>query len=762
MFDVTLGPARKALLARDPDTLAESLDHEDLIAVDRGPLTPAPGSGTIVIDANRRRPLYFDGRFLAARDLTREQEYFLTRQADLNRAGGMGVVAGLRVKPGQTATAIRIEPGHGATPSGALVLISDEIEIDLADVTATQRLDAAFGLSKIPSTPARSRSGLFIVALRPVEFTANRIAAYPTSIMEQRSTEYGDIVEATAVTLIPYEDQGGRVELDQRRARAAREIFLLNNGRGVPADALPLAIIALDRGVQRWIDPYLVRREVGAQHGDMLGLTTVSRAQREAFLLQYDLHLQDVLNQRRASNATWRFPATAHFQALPPAGRLPAAAVDGNDFTQVFFPAQVEAELSFVAEDEVRPMLDEAMLLPPIDLTASGESLESTSVLVMIPVSRQRLRTLQATLNSISRTLPAATPNAITRSHPLNVLRLRLPPRIPIVPLPNPEELAEQAWREALANTDLLWYMRRRNLSYRADLTGLPVAVRGNELALDRDVTDRLGGLGLLDRYLTLRGRATSGGLRVLTAALSAPKVAASPLLTEAVITQLEGAEGLDSGAALRATELFQDPKFGDGIARIETARPDLRTGDTVKRLLDTGALRDLDRLGSSVADDIKLRDAAGAVVAVATSNKRDRAAKLAAINKVVAALGTERVQGSALLTDAALTRLNETPTADAEAIQNVTTTFADPRLGEGIKRIEQEHPEVTDTQVVKALAETGALNDLDRLGAAVSDRQTLKAVTDEVVVLAKSNDPDRAAKIKSLVTGKLNLLPRR
>ena len=378
MFDVTQGPARKALLVRNPDTLAESLDHEDLIALDRGPLTPSPGSGTIVIDANRRRPLYFDGRFLAARDLTREQEYFLTRQADLNRAGGMGVVAGLGVKPGQTATAIRIEPGHGATPSGALVLISDEIEIDLADVTATQRLDAAFGLSKIPSMPARSRSGLFIVALRPVEFTAGRIAAYPTSIMGQRSTEYGDIVEATAVTLIPYEDQGGRMELDQRRARAAREIFLLNGDRGVPADALPLAIIALDRGVQRWIDPYLVRREVGAQHGDMLRLTTVSRAQREAYLLQYDQHLQDVLNQRRASNATWRFPASAHFQALPPAGRLPAAAVDGSDFTQVFFPAQIEAELSFVAEDEIRPMLDEAMLLPPIDLTLSGDALEST------------------------------------------------------------------------------------------------------------------------------------------------------------------------------------------------------------------------------------------------------------------------------------------------------------------------------------------------------------------------------------------------
>lgn len=762
MFDVTQGPARKALLARDPDTLAESLDHEDLIAVDRGPLTPTAGSGTIVIDANRRRPLYFDGRFLAARDLTREQEYFLTRQADLNRAGGMGVVAGLMVKPGRTATSIRIEPGHGATPSGALVLISEALEVDLADVTATQRLDAAFGLAKIPGAPARSRSGLFIVALRPVEFTANRIAAYPTTIMGQRSSEYSDIVEGTAVTLIPYEDQGGRVELDQRRARAAREIFLLNSGRGTPADALPLAVIALDRGVQRWIDSFLVRREVGAQHGDLLGLATVSRAQREAYLLQYDQHLQDVLNQRRANNATWRFAASDHFHALPPAGRLPAAAVDGGDFTQIFFPPQVEAELSFVAEDEVRPMLDEAMLLPPIDLTLSGDALESTAVLVLIPTPRARLRTLQATLTRISRPLPAAVPSALTRSRPLDVLRLRLPPRIPIVPLPNPEELAEQAWREALASVDLLWYMRRRNLSYRADLTGLPVEVRGDELALDRDLADRLGNLNLLDRYRALRDRSTSGGLRVLTATLSAPKVAASPLLTEAVITRLEDAEGLDSGAALRATELFQDPRFGDGITRVEAARPDLRTGDTVKRLLDTGALHDLDRLGSSVADDLKLKDAAGAVVAVATSDAPDRTEKLAAIKEVVGAMSSGKVQGSALLTDAALARLAQTPSANPEAVKDVTKMFADPRLGEGIKRIEREHPEISDTRVAKALVATGVLGDLDRLGAAVDDRQMLKAVTEEVVALAKGKDPDRAKKIKSLVAGKLNLLPRR
>ena len=50
-------------------------------------------TGSLVLDERRKRPRYFDGRFLAARDLTREQTYFLTRQADLGRAGGSGVVA---------------------------------------------------------------------------------------------------------------------------------------------------------------------------------------------------------------------------------------------------------------------------------------------------------------------------------------------------------------------------------------------------------------------------------------------------------------------------------------------------------------------------------------------------------------------------------------------------------------------------------------------------------------------------------------------
>src|SRR3954452_17356429 len=81
-------------------------------------------SGELVLDDRRRRPLYFDGRFLTARDLINDQQYFLARQNDLGRAGGSGVVRGLMVAPSDgSATSIVIQAGHGVTPNGELVML---------------------------------------------------------------------------------------------------------------------------------------------------------------------------------------------------------------------------------------------------------------------------------------------------------------------------------------------------------------------------------------------------------------------------------------------------------------------------------------------------------------------------------------------------------------------------------------------------------------------------------------------------------------
>ena len=49
----------------------------------------------VMLDGLRRRPRYFDGKFLTGGDLTRDQDYIRQRQNDLAAATGIGVVRGL-------------------------------------------------------------------------------------------------------------------------------------------------------------------------------------------------------------------------------------------------------------------------------------------------------------------------------------------------------------------------------------------------------------------------------------------------------------------------------------------------------------------------------------------------------------------------------------------------------------------------------------------------------------------------------------------
>ena len=142
-------------------------------------LTTFQGNGSVVLDSRRTRPLWFDGRFLAAKDLEREQDYFLQRQADLGQASGFGVMHGLLVDHGPStgqpsdAETIVIHAGDGVTPAGELVMVPDDLTIRLSDLAEEENLGLQFGISTLPQQPARTRTGLYIIALRPVEFTAN-------------------------------------------------------------------------------------------------------------------------------------------------------------------------------------------------------------------------------------------------------------------------------------------------------------------------------------------------------------------------------------------------------------------------------------------------------------------------------------------------------------------------------------------------------------------------------------------------------------
>jgi hypothetical protein len=446
-FNPTLGPDRVSLEAVDRSTVDE-LRH----------------AGLLVIDGRRARSSYFDGRFLAARDLTRDQNYILTRQADLSRAGGVGVIAGLQVS-GVDTRGVRIGRGQGVTMAGELVTLAQDVVVSLDDVPELARLEATSGITAAAVPAQKTRTGLYVLALRPIEYTTRQIVKYPTSVEGKRSLDPGDIVEAVALTLVPWRDDVPDPDPWRQRARASYTLFVEQSTRGIPAEALPLAMVQLERGFVRWLDPYLVRREIGAEHGGVVGFGVVPRALREAHLIQYDQALREIVTQRQAKGML-RFAASDYFDVLPPAGRLPAAAIAGADFTQFYFPAQTTVELSIVNEDDVTTLVEDSLLLPPIDVTGAAEDLDHTRIQILIPMAREARRRL--TLGTLTRplTAPQAT---LSRRLPAQILELLTPqpPEVTTVLVADDSDApTEAAWRAALAgaNAQLLWYVRARTV----------------------------------------------------------------------------------------------------------------------------------------------------------------------------------------------------------------------------------------------------------------------------------------------------------
>lgn len=436
-------------------------------------LTQGQTNGWLVIDSQRTRPYWFDGRFLAARDLLREQDYFLQRQADLGQAAGFSVIHGLYVDtpaandPSAGGDTVIIRAGLGLTPAGELVLLPSDITIDLSDLPDEQSLDAQFNLSSVPNTPARTRSGAYVLALRPVEFTANPIASYPTSIQGTRTTHDGNIVEATAISLVPYPSPinwtgGSSQDAAQLRAALARQIFLNANPSQLTDALLPLAMIYLQRGVIVWVDPYLVRRDSGPEYSGLrFGLA--NPATQQAFLMQYDAMLQETVAARITSGLTASFAAANYFQALPPAGRFPLASIGisvqstSQTFTQAFFPQQLDVRLSVIPTDEIPALVEDSMALPPIDLTLPANAYADISVFALIPVSRTGFAALKSSLPTLA---PNPTvPQILSFRTPVDLLRLYQG----AIAITQPTQNQNSAWQQAIGNQTYGFYIRNRS-----------------------------------------------------------------------------------------------------------------------------------------------------------------------------------------------------------------------------------------------------------------------------------------------------------
>lgn len=644
----------------------------------------------LVLDGLRRRPRYFDGKFLTGADLTRDQDYVRQRQADMARAGGAGIITGLRVEEraldrGET---LLIEPGIGLTGSGDVVMITGRRQVPLLDLPTSRQLDAALGLADEPRIPLGRRSGLYILALRPVEFTANPIAAYPRSVTGHRTVEDGDIIEASAITLIPYPDLAGASDLEDARRRVARAIFA-GSGRAMPQDALPLAMLAVERGTVRWIDMAMVRRETGLDSGLHVGVSKRSRALAEAFLGQHANHLADVLEEAGARGLGANFPASTFFALLPPAGQMPVPAIRADDFgfIQSYFPPSVQADLAFVPGDEIPTLVEESLTLPPIDLSASAEELAGTGVTICVPVDRTRFRRIRTTLDGDR--LPLGEVATTVGGSGFGLISKMLERRSRIASLSGGGssdkvgELRLLAWKAALAEAisalptgpggvPLVWYVRRRSIALQPQVEQAAVRLSGDDVTLNAMVNESIDRLKLSKRLAKINGEATPQANARLMTLLSRPGVASSDILTASVIADVEKVVAAELPALPEDVSIAPAPAPTPDPASSATPAP--TTIRAVSGIRPTFA---------AVNPTLLRRMSTTARVAPATLAAKPASADLTALR-----VGLTRVAaaGEAGLTTKARAD-TELKLGEAE-VMDVAQDYGDPRLGEGLARL--------------------------------------------------------------------------
>jgi hypothetical protein len=618
----TNGTNRDQLVELDPT------DRERLI-----------NQGVLVGDPRRWRPRWFDGRFLAASDLQAEQSYFLVRQSDLGRAAGSGVVEGLMVAAiepsGDAPHQLRIEPGHGVTDSGELVTLFDELAINPADVPEMRRLDAAFGLQVVPHEPGHNRTGLYVLALRPVEWTAHPVGAYPTSLSGPRTVEDGTIVEGVAVSLIPYPDAGNDETWERRRARVVREVFVEGRDRGLDSGVLPLAMIALRGNLVEWVDPFLVRRETGAERPAGMDFGFGARALREAHLLQYQQHLSDALN----AHPDQAFAATSAFGALPPVGRFPSGTIDADRLTQRFFPAGIEVELSFVPVDELPAIIEESLLLPPIDLTLKIEQARGTGVVVLVPLTRAEFAANRAALPNWDADPPALRPGFLqlqARATPKELLLSHLFRPISL-PAPVPEE---EPWRQLLRvalSEPLLWYVRRRHLPIPANVAAVPVDATSERVSDAGRLADAIRADPRLREGFDRLRAVNAPEAELLSRRLAASNILSQPALLRSLVARAAGTsdEPPTMSNVISALEPAADPQLGNGINRLSAANTALGRRLNTKAVENTGLLPEVDRLAREVPEDRLSAFSAELVAAIGTRGNppADLSARLASLH---------------------------------------------------------------------------------------------------------------------------------
>ena len=426
----------------------------------------APG---IVFDERRNRTAWFEGQHVLAEDFNRDQSYHLTRHADLGRVVGQGVAEGLEVRS-DTPSGLTISAGLGLAASGEVIDLARDVVLDLADIPTQRRLNAALKSARTPVPPPETRTGLFVLSASVVEFTSNPVASYPVSATSTRRLQDSLVSEAVLFSLTPEPMASKGINDLDWRSDAAWRVFHEGREPEVPPQALALAMVALEGNRVIWVDTPMMRRALMSQAEGVAGLAPGLAARRRAHFAQFDGALQYHIDS--APGGT--FSAAQVARSIPAVGRMPRNTVARRSepggpmrLSQSWLPADMPVELVALPVDEIDALIEEAALLPPIDLSASPDVLANTPVTFVVPV--QRADWMETPAEVIEARLPLRAPPAVggRATDPEDLLRALLDGTgTPAAPT---DDLATDAWSNLLAGVSELWYLRRTQ-NQRTDL----------------------------------------------------------------------------------------------------------------------------------------------------------------------------------------------------------------------------------------------------------------------------------------------------
>ena len=122
---------------------------------------------------------------------------------------------------------------------------------------------------------------------------------------------------------------------------------------------------------------------------------------------------------------------------------------------------------------------------------------------------------------------------------------------------------------------------------------------------------------------------------------------------------------------------------------------------------------------------------------------------------EMVSAIVADKFSISPTLMDGVLREFEELDRVDQVSVLKVSERFADPRIGEGVRRLEQVNPSLKSPVISQNLALSGAIPELDRLGRII-DETKLAAFSRTLEEESSRSDTESPTRIAAIIKNEL------